>query len=225
MIVQLTIVFLTGYLLGCIPFALLIGRLKGMDIRDLGSKNIGATNLLRLAGKGPGFLALFLDISKGCVAVALTIWLGPRLADLGISAGAAQLGGGQDLATLLAIAAGVGAMLGHCFNVFLRFSGGKAVAVSTGVFIALAGYHMLFAFVSFVVVVAISRYVSLGSILAAMLLTVALFVFPVNGNYYTSLLSLIGAVLIIAKHKANIQRLIKGEENKFSLRGKGKTAI
>ncbi len=215
MIFPLISALLLGYLLGCIPFALLIGFTKGMDIRTKGSKNIGSTNLLRLAGKGPGFAALFGDAGKGWAAVIITGLVVARLVE-------PQMPGADagNLATILLITAGVGAILGHSFNIFLRFTGGKAVAVSVGIFLALAPLHLLLSFAAFVVIVSATRYISLGSMLGSVVMVVALFVWPVRGSYIVSYLGLVTAALICVKHHTNVRRLLKGEENKFSLRRK-----
>ena len=203
MILQMIVFLAAGYLLGCIPFGLLIGFAKGIDVRKVGSKNIGATNLLRVAGKGPGLIALALDMGKGALAASLVNIF-------------EALGGQPSIEnTYLMLIGGMGAIVGHAVNAFLRFKGGKAVAVSCGVFTVLAPLHLVSALLLFVAVVAATRYVSLGSILASVEFSVVLFVWPADERYLVSYLALFAMLFIVIKHRTNISRMLKGQENKF----------
>ena len=189
-------VLIACYLLGAIPFGYLIYRGKtGRDIRSEGSGNIGATNVARLAGRSAGIITLVLDVGKGYLGVMLAVWLVPA---------------NEDLRSFAALAV----LVGHMYPVFLKFRGGKGVAAALGGFAALAPWAVLTTLVVFGVVVASTRYVSLGSCLAALLYPLATWVF-----YHPSMLQLVAAVaavsLIIFKHRANIQRLAKGVENKL----------
>lgn len=196
-----------AYLLGAVPFGLLIGRaLKGIDLREHGSGNLGATNALRVLGKPLGALVLLLDAGKGCVPVLLFPWL---LTALGWAPPAW-------LATLLA---GL-AVLGHVFPVYLGFKGGKGVATSAGAFAALHPLAFAAALGTFAVTVAAFRYVSLGSVLAAVALPVA--AVAVDGPSHalgpeltrTVLFGLVG-VLVIVRHRTNMGRLLSGTESRL----------
>jgi len=185
-----------AYLLGGLPFGYWFVRLNsGRDIRTMGSGNIGATNVQRSMGTKAGIVVLILDILKGFVAV----WL------------AALLTHGAPAA--LALAA-VAVMLGHCYPVFLRFKGGKAVACFVGAFLYLAPLALLITTVVFVAVVALSKYVSLGSILGALVFPFAMWLVnrPPRSILYASIFA---AVLVIYRHKGNIARLRAGKESRF----------
>jgi acyl phosphate:glycerol-3-phosphate acyltransferase len=186
-----------AYFIGAVPFAYLVVRLtQGIDIRQVGSGNVGATNALRSAGKGWGILTLLLDAGKGFVAVILVRYLtqSPEWGLLGALA----------------------AILGHVFPVFLRFRGGKGVSTACGAFLAVAPGVVGICALAFLAATALSRYVSLGSILAAACFPLAAWLrgeaFPV--------VAVGGAagVLIIAKHAGNIRRLLEGTERKLSLK-------
>ncbi len=184
----------TSYLLGSIPTGLWLGLvLRGVDIREHGSKNIGATNTLRVLGKPLGAAALAGDIGKGLVAVLLVARLSAwAYAPLGC---------------------GLAAILGHSTSPFCRFRGGKGVATSAGVFFALCPYPMAVAFVVFLAVIAATRMVSAGSICAAFTLAVAVFFFPYS--LALRILVVLVAVLVIYKHRSNVQRIVRGQENKL----------
>lgn len=183
-----------SYVLGSIPTGLWLGQwLRGIDIRQHGSQNIGATNTLRVLGKPLGAAALLGDMLKGAVPVLLLGRLDPW--------------------EYLPLACGIAAILGHSFSLFLGFKGGKGVATSTGVFGALLPIPTLIAAVVFGVTVYISRMVSLGSILAAITLSVACFFVP--GTPVLRGIVVAVAVLVIWKHRSNIGRILRGEESKF----------
>lgn len=192
---------IAAYLLGSIPFGLLLSRLFGTgDIRKEGSGNIGATNVARVAGPLAGILTLLLDAGKGALAVLLAV----RLANS---------------SALWMMIAGFCALLGHCFPIWLGFRGGKGVATAAGVFLVLCPPACLGAAILFVLVVAYWRFVSLGSIsaAAAMPLLIYLFWAPHHAPpYVITFGSLAAALLIVYKHDRNIQRLVQGNEPKFS---------
>ncbi|HUB32433.1 MAG TPA: glycerol-3-phosphate 1-O-acyltransferase PlsY [Bryobacteraceae bacterium] len=187
-----------AYLLGAIPFGYLLVKWQtGSDIRAAGSGNIGATNVLRTAGRAAGFLTLLLDIGKGYLAV----WLAGRLSDhspLWMS-----------LAALAVIA-------GHAYPVFLQFRGGKAVASFVGAFFCLAPLAMAFEILVFVGVVAWTRHISLGSIVGAATLPLAAWLVE-QSPVIVVITAAIGGLFIIYKHRSNIQRLRAGTENVFTL--------
>jgi acyl phosphate:glycerol-3-phosphate acyltransferase len=194
-----------AYFIGSIPFGLLLGKLfGGGDVRKAGSGNIGATNVSRVAGPAAGILTLVLDAAKGSVAVVL----------------AARL---TNESAMWMMIAGFLALIGHCFPVWLRFKGGKGVATAAGVFLALCPPAMLGALLLFILVAAFWRYVSLGSIAAAAAIPLLMYFLWAPGHappHVVTFGSLAIALLVIYKHDANIQRLVQGEEPKFSFRKK-----
>lgn len=211
MILPVTLVA-AAYLIGSIPFSFLIALVvTRSDLRTLGSGNVGATNVLRNAGKLPGFAALVLDLLKGVCAVGVARVLVER-PDWPWTFG-------RHATTLEAATFWIGlaaalAVLGHMFPVWLRFKGGKGVATGTGVFLALSPAAIAIAFVVFLVVLATSRYVSLSSMVAAA--TVPLVIrFVTGGTFWMSVFSILIACAVIAKHHENIARLVSGEERKF----------
>ncbi len=191
-----------AYLVGAIPFGYLIGRMRGVDIRTVGSKNIGATNVYRSVGHGWGLLAFLCDFSKGLL---------PTLACLAWVAGRAGAGGSP--LVNLPVCVGVASVVGHTLTVFMRFRGGKGVATAFGVFIALAPFPTLMAFAVFVVTVWLSRYISLGSILAAAVLGTAVWFFPA-GALLRGVVDFV-CVFVIIKHRSNISRIVRGCENRI----------
>ena len=183
-----------GYLLGSIPFGLVLTKLAGLgDIRQIGSGNIGATNVLRTGSKPLAALTVLLDGGKGAAAYWLADILGPDMAVL----------------------AAAGAFLGHLFPVWLKFRGGKGVATALGILIAAAWPVGLLACLTWLVVAVLFRFSSLAA-LAALLLS------PVTAWYLADLqrteLAAFLAVLVIVRHHANIRRLLKGEESRIKLR-------
>jgi acyl phosphate:glycerol-3-phosphate acyltransferase len=190
---------LAAYLIGGIPFGLIVVKLmRGADVREEGSGNIGATNVLRTTGPAAGVLTLVLDAAKAFVAV--------RLAD--------RLTGGNELWMSFAALA---VLLGHAYSIWLRFKGGKAVASFVGAFAYLTPVPLLAVVLLFVFVVAWTRYLSLGSIVAAGLFPVACWM--ILHPAWPVLVSALGAaVLIIDRHRSNIARIRAGEEHVFRFR-------
>lgn len=195
-----------SYLLGSIPFGLLLSLLLGkVDVRRAGSGNIGATNVARVAGPLAGILTLILDAAKGSAAVLL----------------ASHLTNGESSWMMLA---GLFALIGHCFPIWLKFRGGKGVATAAGVFLILCPAAFLASLALFVIFVAFWRYVSLGSIAAATAMPLLIYFLwaphaPVHHAppVLVDFGSLATALLIVYKHDANLQRLVDGTEPKFSL--------
>jgi glycerol-3-phosphate acyltransferase PlsY len=185
-----------AYLLGGIPFGYLLVRLRtGEDVRAKGSGNIGATNVLRTAGRGLGVLTLLLDVAKGAVAVWVT---------------GLVTGGDERVMS----AAAVAVMLGHGFPVFLKFQGGKAVASVLGAFLVLAPQAIAACVPLFVATVALSRYISLGSILSAAALPLGVWLLTPRGWPAVVAAAACG-LFVIWRHTGNIQRLRAGNENVF----------
>ena len=183
-----------GYLLGSIPFGLVLTRAAGLgDVRDIGSGNIGATNVLRTGNKGIAALTLLLDLLKGTAAVLIGHAIG-------------ALGG---VAILASLVAGLAAFIGHTYPVWLGFKGGKGVATYIGILLGL-NWPGALAFCSVWLLVAIlSRYSSLSAIVAAIVTPIWLLTV---GDYATAILAALLSVLLIYKHRANIHRLVAGAE-------------
>lgn len=209
-ILSYIITALAAYLLGSIPTGYLVAKAKGIDIRSVGSGNIGATNVFRILGKGWGIFVLLADALKGFLACSLVVFLVRKYiwADTGFA--------GKEV---LAIVAGVSAILGHNYTCFLKFKGGKGIATTAGVLIALVPWALLIVLGIWILVFAISRYVSLASIVAAFCLPFV--VWSLRSSQLMIFITAILALLAIYKHKANIQRLLNGTENRM---GKKKTA-
>ena len=199
--VMIWVCWLVGaYLVGAIPFGFLIGKMRGVDVRTVGSKNIGATNVYRTVGHKWGFLAFFCDFLKGFLpSLAATIYL-------------SNLSNPSNFSNL-PVLTGLACVIGHTLTVFMKFRGGKGVATAFGMMVALATYPTLLAFAVFVVTVWLSHYISLGSMLAAATLAVLVWFFPCL--LAVRIIAVLVAVFVIVKHKSNIQRLIKGCENKI----------
>jgi glycerol-3-phosphate acyltransferase PlsY len=195
-----------AYLIGSIPFGILLAKLfGGVDVRKAGSGNIGATNVARVAGPLPGILTLVLDGVKGAAAV----WLAARFANE---------------SALWMTVAGLSALLGHCFPVWLRFRGGKGVATAAGMFLALCWPAALGAIGVFILVVLFSRFVSLGSVSAAAAMPLLIYLLWAPHHAPPPAITFgafAAAMLVVYKHDANIQRLVEGREPKFSF-GKSK---
>ena len=191
-----------GYLLGSIPFGYLLVRATGGgDIRRLGSGNIGATNVARTSGWSVGVATLLLDVAKGFLAV----WL-------------AQYFSGGNIRFMMY--AGLAAILGHVFSVWLRFSGGKGVATAVGVFLAICWPATAAAVFLFLLVALFWRYVSLASISAAAALPLLVYLLYAPGHAppaAVSLSTLLAAVVVIVKHRNNIERLLAGTEPRFDM--------
>jgi acyl phosphate:glycerol-3-phosphate acyltransferase len=214
----IALIAFAAYLLGSIPFGLLIARSRGIDIRAHGSGNIGATNVFRVLGKKYGLLTFLCDAAKGFLAVVLarqiaahwpvTIWM---------ARGHGRLLEWFDPAAA-GITAALGCILGHSFPIWLRFKGGKGVATSLGVLIGMMPWPSLIIFALWGIIFKISRYVSLASLLAALALPIVVVGFLLLGwmrGWAYFYFAVAAAVLIILRHRSNIQRLLAGTENRF----------
>jgi glycerol-3-phosphate acyltransferase PlsY len=188
---------LVGYFLGSIPFGYILMKLtEGMDIRSIGSGNIGATNVYR-KNRWAGVLTLLLDAAKGCLAVLAAIWMG----------------GSTEWQAIAAVAA----IVGHVFTAWLGFKGGKGVATGCGAYLGISPAAVGTTVVLFVLVVAMTRYISLGSILATG--SFPLWAYLFGAALPVLIWTTIGAAIIVAKHHQNIRRLLSGTEHKFALGG------
>jgi len=194
---------LIAYFVGSTPTGFLVGKARSIDIRVVGSGNIGATNVFRILGVPAGIFVMLVDAAKGWISVALVAkWCA-----------AVFLVGYSDLTQeWLRLCAGLGAVLGHNYTCWLRFKGGKGISTSAGVLTALVPVPLLIILTVFVLVLATTRYVSLASVAASLTLPFATWLTGRSGNLIGVTAAM--AALAIYKHKTNIQRLIQGTENR-----------
>jgi glycerol-3-phosphate acyltransferase PlsY len=185
-----------GYLTGSVPFAFLLARRRGVDLRHVGSGNVGAANVLRATGLKYALATVGLDAAKGAVAVLV----------------AERLAGGPGTP----VAAGVASIIGHVCPVWLRFRGGKGVATAAGVFGVLTPIAVAIAGVTFVAAIWATRYVSVGSMAAAM--TLAVVAIARDGPSAVSIGAIIAALIIVERHRANLGRLAAGTERRIGQR-------
>jgi glycerol-3-phosphate acyltransferase PlsY len=199
------VVAVAAYLLGSIPTGFLVAKAKGIDIRAVGSGNIGATNAMRVLGKPAGIFVLLIDALKGWVAVrGLAFWIANNFFPY------------DSLGTTLefcAVLAGICVVIGHNYTCWLKFKGGKGIATTAGVYLVLAPWALLIALGVFILAVAITRYVSVGSIAAAIALPIGTF-FTQSG-LLVDVATIVLGLLAIYKHKSNIQRLMSGTESRL----------
>jgi glycerol-3-phosphate acyltransferase PlsY len=197
-----------AYLLGSIPTAVWIGKaFFGIDVREHGSGNAGATNTLRTLGKPAGFTVLFIDFLKGLLATSLVIFNHSLVSE-------------TEAYFNMQMLLGAMAVLGHVYPIFAGFKGGKGIATLIGVITAMSGWLALCCFVTFVIIVSVSKYISLGSMVSAILspLYVGLIYEWHQPTFLYFCITI--AVLVVYTHRANIGRLRAGNENKFSLNKK-----
>ncbi|MBP5738838.1 MAG: glycerol-3-phosphate 1-O-acyltransferase PlsY [Abditibacteriota bacterium] len=188
------VVILLCYLFGSIPFGLIAGKVfKGIDIRSVGSGNIGATNVLRAVGPIPALIVFLLDVFKGAGAVLLCRYLG--------------------MSEYLIVLGGIAALVGHTCSVFLGFKGGKGVATLLGLVIGINPIMAAVALGIWIIVVAITRYVSLGSIIASLTTSIIICFIKLHPIY--KIVFLLVSLFVVIKHKDNIKRLVNGTENKI----------
>ncbi|AMS25977.1 hypothetical protein AEM51_02065 [Bacteroidetes bacterium UKL13-3] len=208
---NLTVMILScvgAYLLGSIPTAVWIGKaFFGIDVREHGSGNAGATNTLRTLGKPAGFTVLFIDFLKGLLATSLVIFNHSLVSE-------------TEAYFNMQMLLGAMAVLGHVYPIFAGFKGGKGIATLIGVITAMSGWLALCCFVTFVIIVSVSKYISLGSMVSAILspLYVGLIYEWHQPTFLYFCITI--AVLVVYTHRANIGRLRAGNENKFSLNKK-----
>ena len=214
---------LAGYLCGAIPFGLLVGRVRGIDVRVHGSGNIGATNVGRVLGSGYGVLVFVLDLLKGLGPVVLAgQWL-----SAGTSAAQATMPGARGALCWVMVAAAC--ILGHMFPVYLKFKGGKGVATSLGVLLGIYPYFTVPALIAFglwIVLTGITRYVSVGSMAAAVAFPVVFALAArIRSEAWGTLgqlwpmygFAIVAAALVVYRHRGNLQRLLAGTESKISV--------
>jgi glycerol-3-phosphate acyltransferase PlsY len=210
-------IVLVAYFLGSIPFGLLVSKSQGIDIREHGSKNIGATNVWRVLGKKWGLITFFCDMAKGLLAVVIGQLIARGWAiHISLPHGHEQIEHLQ--ADYAGIAAALGCILGHSFPVWLKFKGGKGVATSLGVIFGMMPLAALIDFALWGIVFKISGFVSLASIIAALALPVLVIVLLLTGllhgwGYF--FFSVAAGMLVVWRHRENIKRLVAGTESSF----------
>ncbi len=193
---ETTVAVLLAYLLGSVPFAFLVTRGRGIDLRHIGSGNVGAANVLRTTGVPSAVVVMLLDSLKGSVAV---------LAAQAMTIGAAA-----------PVAAGIASILGHIYPVWLRFHGGKGVATAAGVFGVLAPFALLIASGVFVLTICVTRFISAGSLAAALALAIAAAATGAPGTVVTGAVA--AAMIVLYRHRANLVRLAAGTERRVGSR-------
>jgi glycerol-3-phosphate acyltransferase PlsY len=202
---------LGAYLLGSIPTGFLVAKAKGIDIRSVGSGNIGATNAMRVLGKPAGIFVLLVDAAKGFVACFLAFLF------------CAFCFGKDGDFEYFTVIAGIFAVLGHNYTCWLKFKGGKGIATTAGVYLALAPWPLLIALVVFFLAAALTRYMSVGSIAGAIALPAAVWISQPH-NYFLGVVTTALGALAIYKHKSNIQRLMAGTENRLGKKSVGQAS-
>ncbi|WMT42677.1 glycerol-3-phosphate 1-O-acyltransferase PlsY [Paenibacillus sp. D2_2] len=196
------IAVLTSYLLGSVSFSVVLTRaIKGIDIRQHGSGNAGATNTLRVLGKGPAILVLALDVLKGIAAVWIGRWLG-------------------DGSVWVPALCGIAAIIGHNWPVYFRFRGGKGIATTIGVMATLFFFPAFYAGIIAILSIVFTRYVSLGSLIFVLLTPIFLVIFEGVGPYFW--VSLLICLFAVWRHWTNIVKLVEGRENKLGSKGGSK---
>jgi glycerol-3-phosphate acyltransferase PlsY len=196
-----------AYFCGALPFGYWAGKMNGIDIREHGSKNIGATNVIRVLGKKVGIPVFVLDALKGAVPTMLAEWWMTY-----------RCGATPNTATLVAVLCAAAAVLGHTFTFWLGFKGGKGVATTAGSLLGLAPLALGIAFAAWLITFFASRYVALASIVAAVVLPITMVVLMTMRGTWNFVLLGFGAVmgiLVVVRHRANIARLLAGTENRF----------
>jgi len=196
-----------SYLIGAIPTSYIIGKaFHGIDLREHGSGNLGATNAFRTLGAKSAIPVVVVDIGKGL----LPVWLFPRIVDVGFG---------------WTLAFGAAAIVGHMFSVWVRFKGGKGMATSAGVFLGLAPWAVLGSLIVWVALTFSTGYVSVGSLAAAVVTPVLVAFTPHEGGAALFWFSVALAAVVIWAHRANVGRLLRGQENRFGKHGReGKAA-
>ena len=205
------LLLILAYLLGALPFSIIAGKLlKGIDIREYGSGNAGATNTFRVLGKQAGIPVLYLDVLKGFLAVSLAHYVefNPNLeSEIKL-----------EMFINISLAYGIAAVLGHVFPVYVGFRGGKGVATLLGLMIGAFPQAALLSIAVFILTLILSRYVSLSSILAGLVFPIGVYLFSEVLISTMVIFSVFVPVLLLATHQRNIERIFRGEESKVKLK-------
>jgi len=194
---EISLIVVSAYLIGSVPFALLLARRWGADLRQIGSGNLGAANVLRSSGVKAGVFVALLDISKGAASVALAQRLSQGAADA-------------------SAAAGVAAIVGHIYPVWLGFRGGKGVAAACGVFAMLTPVAVVPALATFTAGIWFTRYISVGSVLASIVLPPV--AYALGSPFSAVVAAIFASTLIVFRHRSNLQRVRQGTERRIGLR-------
>jgi len=202
--VTLAVLLIGSYLLGSIPFGYLAGRLVGIDIRQAGSGNVGATNVLRVLGKGYGYPVFVLDVLKGFAAVEISMLM---------ASGRPQEWNSPEIFGILAA---ISSVLGHLYPPWLKFKGGKGVATSAGALLALTPVATLIGVAIWIIVFWLTGYVSLASVIAAVVLPIVILVLSWHQNKPLVYSSACVAAVVVWRHRSNLSRLIRGTESRFT---------
>ncbi len=203
----LVTVLVASYLLGSIPFGYLAGEIAGVDVRKVGSGNVGATNVLRVLGKPYGYAVFALDFLKGLGAVKISVLIATHVLP--------EWGSPE----IFGIVAAASAVIGHCFPLWLKFRGGKGVATSAGALFGLMPLAMLVGVAIWILIFWLTRYVSLASVIATAALPIVIaIVTRLNQSYGKALFysSLCIAAVVIWRHHSNLSRLMRGREPRFT---------
>ncbi|HSP13836.1 MAG TPA: glycerol-3-phosphate 1-O-acyltransferase PlsY [Thermoanaerobaculia bacterium] len=207
-----------SYLIGSIPFSFIVARLAaGADIRQEGSRNVGATNVIRIAGKLPGIIALLLDLAKGYAVIELARWMVSR-PEWPFAASSASPIDSREMWIALA---GLIAVLAHMFPVWLRLHGGKGVATAGGVFLALSPIVFAASMIVFLIVLISTRFVSLASIMSAISIPLFMRFLVHDTPFWRIVISVVIVVAVITKHHSNIARITQGTERRVGERKGG----
>ncbi len=193
---KLLLLLIMAFIIGSIPFGVIVARVKGVDLKKVGSGNIGATNVLRTMGKGPAILTLAGDLLKGALSVAAGLYFLNDTAQAGL--------------------VGLSSILGHNFSLFLRFKGGKGVATSIGVLLFFSPKVAAVTIALWLAVIAVVRYSSLGAVVSFGLLPVSIYF--IDYTRQKLIISLLMSGLLILRHADNIKRLMQGKETKVGRR-------
>lgn len=207
------IVAVAAYLLGSIPTGFLVAKARGIDIRKAGSGNIGATNSFRVLGKPSGIFVLLVDAAKGYVACWMGLFIYANFSPETVIHSFADLSAMFDQWESCVIIAGIFAVLGHNYTCWLKFKGGKGIATTAGVYLALAPVALGIALAVFILTILVTRYASVGSIVAAIALPIA--VWFTNEDLFLRIVTIAFGAMAIYKHKSNIRRLMQGTENRL----------
>ena len=202
----LIVLTILGYLIGSIPTAVWLGkRIHGIDIRELGSKNAGATNTFRVFGKKLGWVVLIIDVLKGTLASSMPLFFSQYYM------------GYKDEELILQLTTSFAAVFGHVFPIFAEFKGGKGVATSLGIVIGINPISAGICLIIFLLVFLFSRFVSLGAICASILFPLVSYYIVGDDTRIMIIFTIVLSSLVIVAHRNNISRLLKGEENKMNL--------
>jgi glycerol-3-phosphate acyltransferase PlsY len=217
-VIVLLLGVVVAFFCGSVPFALVVGKgIYGVDVREYGSGNIGATNVARTLGAGPGVVVMLLDAAKGAVGVLLMMLLASGFEALALGGRQTMLSVGWTHDVML-LAASFSTILGHVFSPFLGFHGGKGASTAFGSVLVIMPIAALIAFVTFVVVGLLTRHVSLGSLSAAVSLPILTALFYSTSVPYM-VFSILVCVVVFVAHRGNIVRLVHHEERSISLGG------